>query len=228
MKALPWLSDSLRRLKPRERGFVLAGSAVMVATLVVVELVLPITHQWALRDAAYAATEQQWARLTALTANMGRLRRLRDDQRSAFDADEQRLVSGATPALAASTLQGLIQRYAIESAVQIEGVDVASDARPDRPGLLAIPVQLQARGDISDLVDFLYRLEHGDKLLVVDEMTVNARSDELLSQPTGSSGAAPKPLSWTLHLHGLYATAPGDSAARAVGAGSSTNGSSHS
>jgi hypothetical protein len=216
MKASPWLSDSFRRLNPRERRVVLAGATVMAAALVVVQVVLPIAHHWELRDARHAAAREQWIRLTALTASIGRLQRARDDQQSSFNADRQRLVGGATPALAASMLQGLIQRYALESSVQIEGVDAASDARPDRPGLLAIPVQLQARGDIAALVDFLYRVEHGDKLLVVDEMTINSRSDE--ERP--ATGTPPPPLSWTLRLHALYDTGGADSTGVAPGGGS--------
>jgi type II secretory pathway component PulM len=208
MKALPWLSDSLGRLKPREQRVVVGGAILCVAALVIVELVLPIAHQWELRDTAYAAARDQWVRLATLNASMGRLQRVRDEHNDSFDADAERLVDGATPALAASNLQGLLQGYATESAVQIERVDVASEAHPDRAGLLTIPVQLQARGDVAALVDFLYRLEHGDKLLVIDELTVNASSEALLSgaSAVASSGAQAQTLSWTLSLHGLYGT----------------------
>jgi len=191
---------------------------VSVIALVAVELVLPMAQRSELREAAYGETREQWMRLTALSANVGRLQRARDDQESVFAADEERLVNAATPALAASTLQGLVQRYAGESAVQIERIDVADQPRVERPGLLAIPVQLQARGDVAGLVDFLSRLEHGDKLLVIDELMVNAGSEGLLSDasPISSPANAGEPrsqsLSWTLRLHGLYGTSTADSA----------------
>ena len=174
MRALPWLSDTFRHLKPRERRVVLGGAVVSATTLVVVLLVLPFGQRWTEREAAYGARREQWVRLATLAASTDRLRRALDEQQGAFAADRDRLVSGATPALSASTLQGLLQRYADESAVQLDRVDAAGEPRPDKPGLLAIPVQLQGQGDIYGVVDFLYRLERGERLLVLDDVTLNA------------------------------------------------------
>src|SRR2546428_9897830 len=140
-------------------------------------------------------------RLATLATSRDRLRHALDEQQRAFAADEARLVSGATPALAASMLQGLLQRYADESAVQLDRVDVAGQPRPDKPGLLAIPVQLQGQGDIYGLVDFLYRLDRGDKLLLADHLTLDARfarmptpalSGGRQSQPPDQAGPPPR------------------------------------
>ena len=205
MKALPWLSDTLRRLNPRERRVVLGGALVSATALVLVLLGLPLAHHWAVREAAYAASREQWLRFAALTANTDRLRRALNERTLGHTADEARLVTGATPALAASSLQGLLQRYADESSVQLNRVDVASQPRPDQPGLLAIPVQLQCQGDVYGLVDFLSRLAGGEKLLSLDELSLNAG---FTMGPAPGSGPrrdrAPQPLSWSLRLHGLY------------------------
>src|SRR2546422_356363 len=140
-----------------------------------------------------------------LAASPARLQRALDEGKLARAADEARLVTGATPALAASVLQGLLQRYADESSVQLDRVDVAGQPRADKPGLLAIPVQLQGQGDIYGLVDFLYRLQHADKLLVLDELTLSAGFVGAFA-----GGTAQQNLSWSLRLHGLYgAAAPG-------------------
>jgi len=212
---LPSLSDTLRRLKPRERRVILGGAIVSAVALVFVLGVLPLGRRWAVREAAYAASRGQWVRLATLAANTDRLRRALDEQKLAVAADQARLVSGATPALAASTLQGLLQRYADESAVQLDRVDVAGQPRPDKPegGLLAIPVQLQGQGDIYGLVDFLYRLERGEKLLVIDDLTLNAGFQLALSGPYGvGMGGRSMPsqrLTWSIRLHGLYGPAAG-------------------
>src|SRR5438309_3204838 len=205
MKALPWLSDTLRRLNPRERRVVLGGALVSATALVIVLLGLPLAHHWAVREAAYTVNREQWLRLAALAASTDRLRRAVDERKLAHATDEARLVTGATPALAASALQGLLQRYADESSVQLNRVDVASQPRPDQPGLLAIPVQLQCQGDVYGLVDFLSRLAGGEKLLSLDELSLNAG---FTMGPAPGSGPrrdrAPQPLSWSLRLHGLY------------------------
>ena len=205
MRALPWLSDTFRHLKPRERRVVLGGAIVSVIAVAVVLLVLPFAQRWQAREAAYAASREQWVRLETLAASTDRLQRALDERKLARAADEARLVTGATPALAASVLQGLLQRYADESSVQLDRVDVAGQPRADKPGLLATPVQLQGQGDIYGLVDFLYRLQHADKLLVLDELTLSAGFVGAFA-----GGTAQQNLSWSLRLHGLYgAAAPG-------------------
>src|SRR5437016_9784290 len=172
MKALLWLSDTFRRLNPRERRVVLGGALVSATALVLVLFGLPFAHRWAAREVAYTASREQWLRFAALTANTDRLRRALNERTLGHTADEARLVTGATPALAASSLQGLLQRYADESSVQLNRVDVASQPRPHQPGLLAIPVQLHGPGDIYGLVDFLFRPERGDKLLALDGLSL--------------------------------------------------------
>jgi hypothetical protein len=167
--------------------------------LLVAGLGVPLAHRWAAREADYGARRDQWTRLVGLLANADRLRDVVTTRQLAFAADADRLVSGATPALAASTLQGLLQRYADESAVQFDRVDVAGDPHTLGSGLLAIPVQLQARSDVYGLVSFLYRLERGDKLLVIDELTLNAGLDGGGDEPRG-----PQTLAWTLSVHGFY------------------------
>src|SRR6266550_4863927 len=205
MKALPWLSDTLRRLNPRERRVVLGGALVSATALVLVLLGLPLAHHWAVREAAYTVSREQWLRLAALAASTDRLRRAVDERKLAHATDEARLVTGATPALAASALQGLLQRYADESSVQLNRVDVASQPRSDQSGLLAIPVQLQGQGDIYGLVDFLSRLEHSEKLLALDELSVNAGFAMGYNPRFNPRFGKTSPyLSWTLRLHGLY------------------------
>ena len=212
MKALPWLSDTLRRLNPRERRVVLGGALVSATALVIVLIGLPLAHRWAVREAAYTASREQWLRLATLVANTDPLRQALDERKRAHAANQARLVTGATPALAASALQGLLQRYADESSVLLNRVDVASQPRSDQSGLLAIPVQLQGQGDIYGLVDFLDRLERGERLLALDELSLNAPfSMGYNPRFNPRFGNTPAYLSWTLRLHGLYRGASGAS-----------------
>ncbi len=224
MKALLWLSDTFRRLNPRERRVVLGGALVSATALVIVLAGLPLAHHWAVREATYTASREQWLRLAMLVANTDRLGRALDERQLAHTADEAHLVTGATPALAASALQGLLQRYADESSVQLNRVDVASQPRPAQPGLLTIPVQLQCQGDIYGFVEFLSRLEGGEKLLAIDELSLNAAVGIAFGStgPRSMAGSgfrgrfaqAPQglqALSWSLRLHGLYRAASGAS-----------------
>src|SRR2546422_11776517 len=97
MKALPWLSDTLRRLNPRERRVVLGGALVSATALVLVLLGLPLAHHWAVREAAYTASREQWLRLAALAASTDRLRRGGGGRAPAHATDQARPRTGRRP-----------------------------------------------------------------------------------------------------------------------------------
>jgi len=201
MRASPSPFDLLQRLKPRERRVVVGGAIVCAVALTTVGLVLPIARRWSARQGLYLARTAQWARLTELNRNGGHLTEALAAGRRAFSLDEDRLVTGSTPALAASTIQALAQGYADEASVQLDRADAAGEPRPDQSGLMAIPLQLQMRGDLYGLVKLLDLLQHGEKLFVIDEFVLNSSgSDGALE-----GSAAPRTLSWTLRVHGLYA-----------------------
>src|SRR2546423_9146890 len=115
MKALPWLSDTLRRLNPRERRVVLGGALVSATALVLVLLGLPLAHHWAVREAAYTVSREQWLRLAALAASTDRLRRGVDERKLPHATQQAPLLAGATPPPAAATPPGLPQRPADQS-----------------------------------------------------------------------------------------------------------------
>lgn len=207
MKAFPSASDLLGRLEPRERRVVAGGALILGVALVIAWLVLPFAAHWSARNEHLAATRERWVRLQGLVASSDQLRRTLDAARRAAGVDQTRLVAGATPALAASALQELVQRNASQSTVQLERVDAAGEPQPDRPGLLAIPVQLQARGDLFGFVNFMSRVESGTPLLVVDELTMDAGSGG--ADDDDPANRAPKTLAWTIRLHGLYAQSAG-------------------
>src|SRR2546426_3955821 len=114
MKALLWLSDTFRRLNPRERRVVLGGALVSATALVLVLLGLPFTHRWAVREAAYRASREQWLRFAALTANTDRLRRAPDQRKLAPAPSEAPPPTRATPPPPAAAPPGRLQRHADE------------------------------------------------------------------------------------------------------------------
>ena len=196
MKRFHWLSASFRRLSRREQRVVIAGAAVSAAALLVVFALLPIADRWSEREARYAVSRDQLVRLQTLVASQAQLRRALEEQQRVLGVSVGLLATGPTPALAASNLQALVQRYAEESVVQLDRIFVAGEAKPDSQGLMSIPVQLQGQGDVYGLVDFLFRLQHGEKLLVIDDMTISA----LLAQISGRHI-----VTWSITMHGLYA-----------------------
>jgi hypothetical protein len=204
MKLSRSLSDSFRLRSRRERWVVGLGAVVSVAALGITQGILPLMDRWTARERAYVAERGQWQRLQSLVASEALLRRAVDTERRADRDAGGLLTTGATPALGASSLQVLLRTYAEQSSTQLDRVDVAAEPTPSRPGLLAIPVRLQGQGDIYGLTDFLFRLQHGERLLVIDEISVTAGYS-----PGGyaAEGYAPSDrdrLVWNLRAHGLY------------------------
>jgi len=190
------LSAWFRRLNRRERRVVAAGALVSILALLGVWVALPLSSRWLNREAAIQAKQSQLAQLRTLVEGDSATRqflsvRLRD--RAALRG---RLLTGATPALAASNLQALLQGYADGSRVTLTRVDlVAQPGAAGAEGLPAIPVRLSAHGDIYGLTDLLSRLQYGEKLLVIDEFMVNAGA---------VGGDRPDLLTFSVRLHGAY------------------------
>lgn len=196
MKLFPSLSASFRRLNRREQRVVAGGAAIAAAALLVVFALLPLQEWWSSRESSYSASYDRWVRLQTLVASQARLRRALEEQQRAQQVSVGLLATGSTPALAASNLQALVQRYAEESSVQLDRIFVAGQSKADSQGLMTVPVQVQGQGDIYGLVDFLFRLQHGEKLLVIDDMTITAGLPH-----TGRRDF----MTWSMTMHGLYA-----------------------
>jgi hypothetical protein len=174
---------------------VVGGLAVILTASIVTYVVLPLLGRWTGREAAIAAGRERVARLEALIAGEHEFRRAAAEERDAGRRADALLSTGATAPLAAAALQVLLRQYAQETLVQLDRIDVAGQPTANPSGLLALPVTVQGQGDIYGLVGLLDRLQHGERLLVVDEIAVGRAvvrgSDRLLT--------------WTIRVHGLYA-----------------------
>ncbi|MBA3760868.1 MAG: type II secretion system protein M [Gemmatimonadales bacterium] len=190
------LSAWFRRLSRRERRVVAAGALVSTLALSALWVVLPLVARWQDREVAIEAKEGQLARLRALVEAESTTRKSLSARLGARPAVRERLLTGATPALAASELQALLQGYADGSRVTLTRVDlVAQPGAAGAEGLPAIPVRLSAHSDIYGLAGLLSRLQYGEKLLVIDEFTVNAGA---------VAGDRPDLLTFSVRLHGAY------------------------
>jgi type II secretory pathway component PulM len=195
MRIFLWLSDWFARLEPRERRVVAGGAIACAVLLLAVYAIVPFAKRWADREAAIAAKAEQLARLESLVNSEEALSRVVADLEQGRSRRSRRLLVGTTPALAASTLQTLIRSYAEQSRVTLQRVNLAGEAEPEESGLTPVGLQVNVLGDLYGLVDFLYFLQNGEKLLVIDELQVNANPRR---------GMAEQLMSWTLRLHGYY------------------------
>ncbi len=176
---------------------VAASGGIIAVVLVLLYAVIPFANRWTTREDAIAAKAEQLVRLEGMVAGKAEFA-------NAVAALEQqrvrsagRLLHGSTPALAASRLQSILTRYAEQSRVALASIDLAREGEGGVAGLSPVPVQLSANGDIYGLVDFLAYIRDGEKLIVIDEMSVRGN-------PRRASGQ--QLLTLTLRLHGLYSS----------------------
>jgi type II secretory pathway component PulM len=200
MKTSHWLSATFRNLSRREKAIVVGGAAVSVVALLGVYLVAPLTSRWTGREAEIQLRAEQLARLKSLIDQEDAIRSAVDELREERRYAGRRLLEGNTAAVAASGLQQLINRYAEESRVPLDRVDVAGDLESEPTELLAIPARLAGRADIYGLVDLLFYLQQGEKLLVIDDLRVGT---------TRAVGPQADLVTWSIDLHGYYASGSG-------------------
>src|SRR5690349_12835940 len=121
------LSTWYQRLSVRERRMVAAGALVSVLALLAVWVVLPFARRWQDREATIAAEQVRLGQLRGLVQSQGGVQRRLDSLQQARRQLRRRLLTGSTPALAASNLQTLLQSYADSSRVTLDRVDPVAD-----------------------------------------------------------------------------------------------------
>jgi len=197
MKVSHWLSDTFHRRSRREQFVVVAGLVVIVMAATAVNVVSPLVRRWTAREEEIALRTDQLGRLRTLVAEEDVLRDAVAGLRAVAARNRRILLEGETPAVASSGLLQLLNRYAAQSQVVVERVDFAATATESQnDGIRPVPAYVTGRGDIYGLVDFLFYLQHGEKLLVIDEISVDSGRGAL-----GDSAD----LTWTIGLHGHHA-----------------------
>jgi type II secretory pathway component PulM len=200
MKAFPWLSATYRRLSRRERLVIAAGGGVSLLALLAVLVVLPQARRWLDREEQIAMRGEQLARLEALISREDAVRQRLAEVQQARASAGRLLLAGETAAVAGSSLQLLLNRYAQESRVVLDRVDAVRPSGTEA-GILEVPARIAVRGDVYGLVDLLFYLQNGEKLLVIDDLRVSeGRGDRRRQQL----------LTMSVSLHGYYRTQEGE------------------
>jgi len=194
MRVSPWLSATYRRLSRRERVVIAVGGAVSVLALLTVLVVLPQARRWLDREEQIAMRGEQLARLEALISREESVRQRLVELQQARASAGRLLLAGETAAVAGSSLQLLLNRYAAESRVVLDRVDAVRPSGSEA-SITEVPARVAVRGDIYGLVDLLFYLQHGEKLLVVDDLRVT-------ETPGGRGGE--NLLTVSVSLHGYY------------------------
>jgi Tfp pilus assembly protein PilO len=105
----------------------------------------------------------------------------------------ERLLTAAAPAVAASELQKIVKDMASQATTEIRSERIMPPV--ERGELLEIPVEIAVSGEIRQLVDLLARLDAAPKLLTVQDLRVRVvnvtQPKELLATLTVSGFILP-------------------------------------
>lgn len=149
----------------------------MLGTALFVSMVmLPTVARWRDREALIDGLRRQRGQLVSLAAHHEALATSATARAAVVDGLPVRLIQGRTPVLAASALQALLQDYASASRVSVTRLDVVTASDSTSAGDPTIPASIAAVGDIYGLADFLSRVERGNRLLEVSELSVSSNA----------------------------------------------------
>jgi hypothetical protein len=167
----PLRSASADGLSIRDRR-ALTWGAVAVAGVLLLAATIPLARQWSDREALIAARRGELARLRGMETAEGALRATVAERESRAAEYAQRPVRASTAPLAAGAVQGILQRYADESQLSVSELNVAGEPDSTAATLSSLPATLIALGDVYGVADLLSRVQHGDTLFDVRELTV--------------------------------------------------------
>jgi Tfp pilus assembly protein PilO len=162
----------------RER--VLIGAAVL-AGLVFMGwefVVQPIRDRYRSAAELTPVRERVLTRRVELLARKAAISRELETTNAQLQAAGSRLLSTATPAVAASELQKLAKEMAVQASTEIRSERILPPV--ERGELVEIPVEIAVSCEIRQLVDLLARMEQTQKLLTVQDLKVRVVN---ISQP---------------------------------------------
>jgi hypothetical protein len=162
-------------LEPRERRTIAVSGAVLGAAMLFAYGILPFARRWSAREDLIATRAEQVARLRWLVGHEPELRRVAAERLARGGSVERpRLLAGRSPALAASSLQTLVQGYADEAGVTVRELNVAGSPDSVTTGAAeTIPATVSAIGDIWGVSNFVSRIQHGTTLIDIREIGVS-------------------------------------------------------
>jgi Tfp pilus assembly protein PilO len=165
-------------LARRER-MLLVGSLAVALGVAGWELVVqPVRTRNEMAADLWPARQQMLARRQELIARRDGITRDLVGVGAKVDTLSARLLTAATPPVAASELQKIAKEMATAATMEVRSERILPPV--ERGELLEIPVEIAVSGEIRNLVDLLARLEAAPKLVTVQDLKVRVMN---IAQP---------------------------------------------
>ena len=159
-------------ISPRERRFLIAAGAALVAFLWINYVVAPaVSEQVRVRN-EYREKLRALERYQLIVEGKKRYEKKFADAEQLFTQLQRRLLPGEKLTLAAADLQAMLHKAAGETGVTIISESIHSPKKVE--GFTQVSVELSLNSDMKKLRDFLYKIESSGKLLTVPKLSLNA------------------------------------------------------
>ncbi|HEV8615305.1 MAG TPA: type II secretion system protein GspM [Methylomirabilota bacterium] len=180
-------------LSRRERTIVIVGVIALAVVGAWEFVVAPLIDSSRSAADLVPGREQVLARRQDLIARKAAIATELEAANARLEKLNERLLTAAAPAVAASELQKLAKDMASQASTEIRSERIMPPV--ERGELLEIPVEIAVSGEIRQLVDLLARLEAAPKLLTVQDLRVRVvnvtQPKELLATLTVSGFILP-------------------------------------
>jgi len=160
----------LPTISGRERTLVVFGGGILALVLAWLWLIVPVLDKQRHAAEMIPEREQVLERRRALIARKASITAEMESTDARIQKLNERLLTAAAPAVAASELQKLTKEMAAQAATEIRSERILVPV--ENGELLVIPVEIAVSGEIRQLVDLLSRLESSPKLLTVQDLKV--------------------------------------------------------
>lgn len=183
------MTEFWRRLSRRERALVTLTLVVLAIFVVKYAIVTPFTERRAWVKSQLEHQPQLLAKNLRYLGQKEAMLAGLEAARMQIQAQEPKLLSGATPSVSASDLQETVQALAAREGTQVITTRVLN---PEPVGSLSkIGIQLEIGGQIHQVVNLIKGIEASPKLLVIDEINVRSLFRPIgFPQPPGGQAPA--------------------------------------
>jgi type II secretory pathway component PulM len=150
----------------REQRTILWGIGVVLIAVVIVRGLLPFMRDWQTREARLATVVARTAQLQGLAAQAPQLAQAATIAERELAGAPRRVLHARTAALAASTLQSLLQEASDGAGMAVNRVDASPESDE------SVTATLSVVGDIHGLAALLATLERGPRVVRVERLLV--------------------------------------------------------
>ncbi len=153
-------------MSARERRTVVWGAGIVLAATLIVRGLLPFVQSWQAREDRLTAVLARTAQLQALAAQTPQLTQAATIAERELAGAPRRVLHARSAALAASSLQSLLQEASDGAGLAVNRVEVSPDGDAVVVGTLSVV------GDIHGLAALLGTLERGPRVVQIERLSI--------------------------------------------------------